>query len=318
MIAAPVCLFVYNRVDHVERTVAALAANTLATETDLTVFADGAKGEADAASVAAVRSFVAGIEGFNSVTVVERPRNMGLSVSLIAGTTEMLEANERVIVVEDDLVTSPHFLTFMNDGLETYANDPKVASIHGYNYPIDTAGLDDTFFLRTGDCWGWATWRRAWAVFEPNGSQLLSEIRRLDLKSTFDLDDSYPYTQLLRHQTKGLTQSWAVRWSASVLLADMLTLYPTESLVVNIGNDGSGTHGQSEAIPGSNMDRFGSELRMTPVPVGTIAVKEDPAARRAVATYLAATQPSRLRTFCGPYIKKALRYLPRGVPGSRR
>lgn len=310
---APVCLFVYNRLDHTKQTVEALAANTLAAETDLTVFADGARGDADAESVDAVRAFAHEVTGFRSVTVVERPTNMGLSRSLIGGTTAMLEDHDRVIVVEDDLVTSPQFLQFMNDGLEEYADDPRVASIHGYNYPIDTSGLDDTFFLRMGDCWGWATWRRAWDVFEGDGKRLLNEIQSKDLTSAFDLEGAYPYTQLLRHQTRGLTQSWAIRWSASVFLAEMLTLYPTQSLVRNIGVDGSGTHGQADSS-----ERYESDLRTTPVPVGTIEVAEDPAGRRAVAAYLRATQPSRLRTLVGPYVKRALRYLPRRVPGSRR
>ena len=128
---------------------------------------------------------------------------------------------DKVIVLEDDLVTSPHFLQYMNDGLGIYERDDRVISIHGYSYPVH-GKLPETFFLRGADCLGWATWKRGWDLFEDDGQRLLNELERRNLTRSFDFDGSYPYTQMLRDQIAGSNSSWAVRWYASAFLRDKL------------------------------------------------------------------------------------------------
>ena len=238
---APVALFAYRRPDHLQRTIDSLAACPEATATHLDVFADGAKDTSDAEDVRAVRAGIAGITGFASVTAIERPENLGLAENVISGVTSVLHENERVIVVEDDMVVSPDFLAYMNQALDMYAHDQQVASIHGYVYATREA-LPDYFFLRGADCWGWATWRRGWALFEPDGQRLLDRLEATGSTREFDIDGAFPYSDMLRDQIAGRNDSWAVRWYASAFLAGALTLYPGRSLVANIGLDGSGTH----------------------------------------------------------------------------
>jgi hypothetical protein len=179
---------------------------------------------------------------FKSLSFVERETNFGLARSVIEGVSARLRESETVIVVEDDMVTARHFLDFINGGLAAYADAPQVMCIHGYAYPIDTAGLPETYFLRGADCWGWGTWRRAWADFNPDGRALLDGLRRGGMSSGFDVDDSYGFMEMLEKQIVGENDSWAIRWRASAYLKGGLTLYPRESLVKNIGFDGSGTH----------------------------------------------------------------------------
>ena len=274
---APVALFVYNRPDHTRLTVEALRDNAGAAETDLVVFADGPKTPADAERVAAVRAFARGVTGFKSVRVIERDENRGLAASIIAGVTRMLEEHERVIVMEDDLVTSKYFLTYMNQALAHYAGDERVASVHGYTYPVSGA-LPETFFLRGADCWGWATWRDRWRMFDPDGARLLRELRTRGLADAFDLGGAFSNTAMLEAQVQGRNNSWAIRWHASAFLADKLTLYPGHSLVLNIGNDSSGTHC-------GTTDTFDVEFTARPVAVGGIAVEESEAGRRAFAAF---------------------------------
>jgi putative methyltransferase (TIGR04325 family) len=238
---APVAFFVYNRLDHTQKTVEALQKNPLAKETDLIVFSDAARTPDKEGAVVAVRGYVASINGFKSLTVHHRPHNYGLANSIIDGVTQVLGEYERVIVMEDDLVTSPHFLAYMNEALERYANDERVASIHGYVYPVKQP-LPEAFFLPGADCWGWATWRRGWLLFNLNGQYLLDELRRRKLMRAFDFEGAYSYSKMLQGQINGINDSWAVRWHASAFLAGKLTLYPGRSLVQNIGNEGSGTH----------------------------------------------------------------------------
>ncbi len=239
---APIVLFAFNRPDHLRRTLESLAANGLAPETDLTIFCDGPRNDAEREKTDAVRAVARAAPGFHSCAVVERGKNHGLAASIIAGVTELVSANGRVIVLEDDMVTSPHFLRYMNEGLEAYAEVPEVASIHGWCFPHTVQSPPETFFLRGADCWGWATWKRAWDIFEPDAGKLLTRLRQRGLNDAFDLEGAYSYTDMLRATQEGKISSWAVRWHASAFLAGMYTLHPGRSLVKNIGLDASGTH----------------------------------------------------------------------------
>lgn len=238
---APVCLFVYARPSHTQRTIEALAQNHLANETDLIVFSDGPKREEDATQVAQVRAYLESVRNFRSVRIQCRENNLGLARSIISGVSETLDIHKNVIVLEDDMVTSPYFLNYMNEGLTRFENDDRVISIHGFSYPVSQA-LPGAFFLKGADCWGWATWQRGWALFNPDGQHLLDSLRARELLRAFDFDGAYPYSKMLDKQIKGQNDSWAIRWYASAFLAGKLTLYPGRSLVHNIGNDGSGTH----------------------------------------------------------------------------
>lgn len=238
---APVALFVYNRLSHTKRTVESLQGNDLAPETDLFIFADEFGSELQHKSVRNVRDYIRQIRGFRSVTIVERNTNFGLARSIIEGVTAVVNKYGRIIVLEDDMVTSPCFLTYMNEALEMYGDNDRVISIHGYVYPVEQP-LPDVFFLPGADCWGWATWKRGWACFNGDGQFLLDELNRRKLTDAFDFNGAYPYTKMLKNQIAGKNDSWAIRWHASAFLAGKLTLYPGRSLVDNIGNDNSGTH----------------------------------------------------------------------------
>jgi len=237
---APIILFVYNRPWHTQQTVEALIKNELASESELFIYSDEAKNDDARVSVDEVRKYIDNITGFKKITVIKRDKNWGLANSIIDGVTKIVNEYGRIIVLEDDLVTSPYFLKFMNEGLTMYENEDKVASIHGYIYPIDN--LPNTFFIKGADCWGWATWKRAWDIFEPNGQKILDELKSRRLEKEADFNNSYGFTQMLKNQIKGKNNSWAVRWYMSAFLKDMLTLYPGKSYVQNIGNDNSGTH----------------------------------------------------------------------------
>ena len=238
---APIALFAFNRPNHLARTLEALAACPEAWQTSITLYCDGSRRSSDDAAVAAVRGVAQATTGFASLTVAPSERNLGLASSIIRGVGAQLAVSDRVIVVEDDLVVSPHFLRFMNRGLDLYADEPRVASIHGYTYPTGEV-LPETFFQRGADCWGWATWARAWRHFEPDGAQLLARLRQRRLTRQFDLEGSYPFTRMLEDQIAGRNNSWAIRWHAACYLDELLTLYPGRTLVENIGNDSSGTH----------------------------------------------------------------------------
>lgn len=275
---APIVLFVYNRPWHTQQTVEALLANELANESDLIIFADGARSDKDADAVKEVRKYIHSITGFKSITINEQDMNLGLANSVIAGVTKVVNKFGRIIVLEDDMVTSPYFLRYMNDALEMYEDEDKVISIHGYMYPVKEQ-LPETFFLRGADCWGWATWRRSWELFEPDAKKLLTEIKMSQQRKQFDFDDSFPYYKMLVYQTKGKVDSWAIRWYASAFLMNKLTLYPAWSLVKNIGLDNSGTHC-------SDLNTYKAELQDRKIDCKKINIVEDINSKKIISDFL--------------------------------
>jgi hypothetical protein len=281
---APIALFVYNRPWHSQQTIAALQKNERAQESDLYIFSDAAKSREMVSAVREVRDLIGKASGFRSIKITEREVNLGLANSIIDGVTRVCGEHGRVIVLEDDLVTAPWFLRYMNDALDIYAHDERVGSVHGYWYPVDQS-LPETFFLRGASCWGWATWSRAWRLFEPDGRKSLTELRRLDLARTFDLDGAIDYARMLQDQIAGKNDSWAIRWHASMFLAGYLQLSPSASLVRNIGFDGSGTHCATS-------DDYGVKLAATPIGVHRIPIRECDAARAALIHYYHSTRRS--------------------------
>ncbi|BDA79193.1 hypothetical protein LPTSP3_g21230 [Leptospira kobayashii] len=239
---APIALFVYKRPDHLAQVIESLLKNEEAGKTDLYIFSDGPKNHLEKEAVQSVRDSIKGISGFASVRIKLHEVNQGLAQSIISGVTDVTREHGRVIVLEDDIVVGKYFLHYMNTALEKYFHKEDVASIHGYNLPIADKGLPESFFLRGADCWGWATWKRSWDLFETDGTKLLNRLESESLTGLFDLDGSHPYTQMLRDQIAGKNKSWAIRWHASMFLAKKFTLHPTASLVQNIGLDSSGTH----------------------------------------------------------------------------
>jgi hypothetical protein len=275
---APVALFVYNRLDHTRLTVEALRRNMLASQSDLVIFSDAAQKPETEAQVRAVREFIRLVDGFRSVTLVERERNFGLATSILDGVSRLCRERGRVIVLEDDLVTAPHFLTYMNDALDLYAGDDKIIAVHGYMFPV-AAPLPETFFLCDPGCWGWATWERAWTLLDTDGATQWAEIQKQGRTREFDLDGSYDYSGMLQGRIAGKNQSWAILWYATAFLRGKLTLYPGRSLVQNIGFDGTGTHGG--AVSG-----FMTKLSDNPVRVVSIPPEEDRGARAALVAFL--------------------------------
>jgi hypothetical protein len=274
---SPIALFTYARPDHTQRTVESLLRNPQAPDHDLIVFSDAAHTPYNRAAVDEVRTYLASIRGFRRVTIYHRPHNFGLAKSIIGGVSQVLTEHQRIIVLEDDMVTSPHFLAYMNNALERYADDGRVISIHGYVYPVQQA-LPEAFFLPGADCWGWATWRRGWRFFNPDGQALLDELKHRDLLNEFDFNGAYGYSQMLEGQIRGTNDSWAVRWYASAFLAGKLTLYPGRSLVHNIGNDSSGTHCGADT-------RHDVELSMTPIDLSKLEVSASVIGREAFETF---------------------------------
>jgi hypothetical protein len=241
---APIALFVFRRPDHARRTIESLLANPEAASSEIVVFCDGPRGERDVEPVRITREAVRAA-GIPNLRLVERDQNLGLARSIIAGVSELCASHGSVIALEDDLILSPTFLAFMNEALDRYRDDPRVFAISGYTIPIEPPPDTDAFFLPFSSSIGWATWSRAWSVLATSEEAHAVLGRDRAARRRFDLDGAYPYWAMLQDQLSGKVDSWAIRWYATIFLRAGLVLFPSVSLVENIGFDGTGVHSGS-------------------------------------------------------------------------
>ena len=257
---SPLAVFGFNRPKHLRRTLDSLSSNVGAKNSAIFLFIDGPRNDQDRLLIRECVDLGTDFQNrFASFNVHTQDTNQGLARSIITGVSKVLENYSTVIVVEDDLVTSPLFLDFINRGLNRYANDQEVASIHGFVTPLKKP-LSEPFFMRGADCWGWGTWRDRWELFNPNGQELLDQLESRELLKEFDLGGAYPFSEMLKDQIAGKNNSWAIRWHASMFLQNKLTLYPARTYVVNIGFDGSGTHTGHTSIYESDLSLVQQQL----------------------------------------------------------
>lgn len=239
---APVALFVYKRPNHTRQVLESLSRNRLAEQSHLYIFADAPRKSEDREAVTTVRQLIREKAWCGRVHIIERDENWGLSRSIIEGTTGLVERFGRAIVLEDDLLVAPDFLSYMNEALLRYEHEPRVMQVSGHLLPIQGALPDRAFFLPLTTSWGWATWKRAWQHFDSQGTGYARLKDDPALRRQFDLQGAYPYSAMLQAQREGRVDSWAIRWYLTTFLMQGLTLYPGRSLVRNIGFDGSGTN----------------------------------------------------------------------------
>ncbi|NNN84135.1 glycosyltransferase family 2 protein [Vibrio sp. A8-1] len=258
---APIVIFVYNRQWHTQQTIEALQKNELSDQSDLIIYSDGSKNDQSSSQVQEVRNYLKTVSGFKTIKIIERDKNWGLAANIIDGVSEVINHYGKVIVMEDDIVTSPSYLSFMNQALEHYQNENKVWHISGWNYPLTDGCNTDAFFWRVMNCWGWATWNDRWQHFNKDPKKLIDKwkeekIHRFNLDGTHDF-----WSQVLNNQS-GKLNTWAIFWYATIFTNNGLCLNPYQSYVKNIGNDGTGENCGKVDIYSKEINS--SEIKMWP------------------------------------------------------
>lgn len=219
-----------------------MQANFLAQESDLHIFSDGPKPGAEA-KVEAVRAFIREIDGFKSVTIQLSDTNRGLASSVIAGVSQVLDRFGKVIVLEDDIVTSTNFLAFMNNALDFYTAEPRVFAISGYAYPMKSLRnreYDNSFGYRSYS-WGWATWKNRWELVDWNVSDYAVFVADKRNRRLFNQGGSDLWA-MLQKQHQGKIDSWMIRWVYAQHKHHLLDVFPKISKTANIGFGTEATH----------------------------------------------------------------------------
>lgn len=240
---APICLFVYNRIPQALKTLHALRNNNLAEQSILYIFSDGPKDQDGANKIMKLRKQLREVDGFRSVKITESESNKGLSKSIIDGVTTVLEKHGKVIVLEDDLITSPNFLDFMNQALDSYSDNSKIFSVSGYtmnlkglrNYP------KDFYTAYRASSWGWGTWDDRWNKVDWEVKSYSSFIKNPLKQFRFTRGGS-DMPGMLRDQMNGRIDSWAIRWCYEQFNRDLFAIFPAKSKIISIGFGPDATH----------------------------------------------------------------------------
>jgi len=243
---SPVIVFVYNRLEHTIETIEALAKNSIADKTEIYIFSDAPKDEKSEKKVTLIREYLDSLGEkrlFKSVKVIKAESNNGLAKSVILGVSQIIKAYGKVIVVEDDLVSSSDFLEYMNDALDFYEANNNIWSISGYNVPIEIPNdyKSEVYLSYRGCSWGWATWNDRWEKVDWDVSDYHVYKKNKDLRRRFGRGGR-DLSFMLDLQMQGKIDSWAIRWCYTQSKLDMFTVYPVVSRIKNIGLDGTGTH----------------------------------------------------------------------------
>ncbi len=277
---APIVLFVYNRPWHTEQTLQALKQNKLAKNSILYVFADGCKDSSNKEEkrlVEEVRSVIRKGKWCGEVHIIESDENRGLADSIILGVTDIVNKYNKVIVLEDDIVTSNGFLAYMNDALDLYEKESNVMSVSGYMFPHKKK-LTESFFYGAPFPWGWATWKRAWSSFNNNADELYKKFEDEKKWNMFNKFGGKLLQKQLKSNVDGEIKTWYVKWHASLVSNHGLTLYPGKSLVNNIGFDDSGVHCATVTI-------FDHDKLRKKVEVKPIELKENKLAKKIIVLF---------------------------------
>lgn len=243
MALAPVGISTYTRLEQLTKTITALKKNALALETELYIFSDAARPE-DKALVEKVRNYIQKIDGFKKVHIVERKTNGRIKNSR-GGISQLLNRYGKVIFLEEDIVTAPGFLQFMNEALNFYQNEPKVLSITGYSPPISIPSSlsHDSFTLRRFNGWGVGLWKDKYEMIEyVEELDFVNLLKSKNARKQFTAGGGEDMLPMLELEAKRLIDAIDVKAMYLQYKNEMVTVYPIKSLVQNIGHDGSGVH----------------------------------------------------------------------------
>lgn len=246
---APIILFTYNRPWHTQQTLEALKRNDLASESILYIYCDGAKKDAtkeDIEKISEVRRVVRNFSCCKEIHIIEAENNKGLANSIIEGVTDIINQYGKVIVLEDDLVTSPYFLKYMNEALSFYQSYPAVFSVSANRPPQNLMYIPqdyeyDVFVSLRSYSTGWATWKDRWDMVDwslDKFEELLKHPNQVNALNRAGEDVS----KMLMMQKNGEIDSWALRFGLAHFIHHAVAILPCVSYVDNIGFDGTGTH----------------------------------------------------------------------------
>jgi hypothetical protein len=191
----------------------------------------------EAQLVQAVREQVAKVSWPCEVVTDYAAGNRGCRRRIVSGLNWVFGQVEEAIILEDDCLPTHSFMTYAHELLERFRDDSRIGSVCGslsvpYIPPID----GDYFFSRYNLFTGWATWRRAWSLYDDDMRPIEDGSLDRVLEATFEHQRARWYWRyVLRRTHAGLINSWGYRWMLSCWANSMLAAFPRCTLVDNVG-----------------------------------------------------------------------------------
>ncbi len=240
-------LFTYNRPVHTQKVLYALSQNDVRPQ-KLIIFQDGMNSATDKKDWETVGEAIKNITWCETeIHITEK--NKGLANSIVQGIDYAFQTYDAVIVLEDDCVPHCKFMSFMYQCLERYQGEKRVYSVGGCPEPIDLDKVPgvDVYFCGRFSSLGWGTWKDRWREYERDYSILKRIKLNRDCRERLHVWGSDLESHLLGN-ISGECDSWAVFWALKLIEKNGYFLCPYESLITNIGFDGSGVHSGIERI----------------------------------------------------------------------
>lgn len=245
----PILLITYNRPVHTRRVLEALSANLLADKSDLYVYVDGPKegaSEEDRRKIEEVKRVALERKWCGSVTLRASEHNRGCRDAVIYAISDMFKSCELLIILEDDIITSPAFLTYMNKALERYKDRKTVFSISGHSNAPERFRVPgdygyDVYASPRLFNWGWGTWADRWAQADWSMDYYDDFISKPYERQAFDRGGE-DMTPMLTDERMGRSSAWDIQFAFAHFANHAVSIVPCLSYTANIGRDGSGTH----------------------------------------------------------------------------
>lgn len=235
--------FGFDRPMHLERMLNSLEKNHESIDSDVYICIDGPADSTDLEMHSKTVEVAKKNWNFKSTKLILRERNLDCRTNIINTITELFKTNDRLIILEDDLVLGPNFLSYMNAALHKYLNKKEMWCINGYSYPQLNfkSGSSVSKYVSP---WGWGTWSDRWEIFvneDYDKKNFISSLSENDRKK-FNVENLYDWEDIIVKNELGKISAWDAYWYQAVFMNKGLTLYPNKSHIRNEGFDGTGMH----------------------------------------------------------------------------
>tara|TARA_A100001015_G_scaffold222430_1_gene250497 strand:- start:786 stop:1697 length:912 start_codon:yes stop_codon:yes gene_type:complete len=271
-----IVFFVYNRADHLKKTILSLKKNKQYRNYDIVIFGDGPKNKLDKIEIEKVKLEVENINGFKSKKMFFSFKNKGLAKSVVDGINKVFKMKniESIIVLEDDLNFNKYFLDYMSKALYNYKDNKNIGSVTGYSFfKKDPRYKDNLYLSPRHSSWGWGTWKNQWKKFIWKRNWVKEKFKKKKIREKINMGGK-DLSIMLKQQIDYKIDSWSIIFDLNCSINGLYCVCPKKSLVENTGLDNSGTHCKNDISLNLNFDKNYQVKKFPKLEVDTNIIKD--------------------------------------------
>lgn len=256
--STPVLIIIFNRPDKVKKLISALAKIK---PRHVYIAGDGPRAHkaTDPDRCQEARKVATTIPWECNVHTNFQNTNLGCKYGVSTAISWFFEQVPEGIILEDDCIPDPSFFEYATQMLDRYRDTKEIMHINGHSF-ITEKNITVTspyYFSRIPHVWGWATWQRAWALYDINMSELSTLSTQLSRQMTF-IHKRYStyWIDLLQHVQRANIDTWDAQWVYSIMKQDGVCITPTVNMIENVGFDEEATHTKEKFNKNHNVSAF--------------------------------------------------------------